>query len=82
MDQAYSTQLFSPAHPANQPMPTPHCCLDAHRAAHYVRCADCWKREPKYIVEDDWDKELSVLAKPLPTVSHKMSDAFEGPLWE
>jgi hypothetical protein len=79
----YSTQLCSPAHPANQPeQPVRHCCRDAHQAADYILCATCYKREQPVVTEDDWDEEFPVRVKQQLSINHKISDDFEGPLWQ
>lgn len=78
----YSTQLYSPAHPANQPeQPVRHCCRDAHQATYYILCATCHKREQP-MVEDDWIEESPLPVQPQPEISRAMSQDFEGPLWQ
>jgi hypothetical protein len=83
MGTPYSLTLFAPTHPANQQKQlTPRCCLDAHEPTDYILCATCYKHKPQQVLDDDWGEESPVPVKhPLPT-SHKISNDFEGPLWQ
>lgn len=82
MSPPYSSHLFAPTHPANQPTPAPQCCLDAHQSTDYIRCATCYKHKPQHIVEDDWSEESPVRVNQQLPINHKISDDFEGPLWQ
>lgn len=81
MPPPYSSILFAPTHPANQPTPTPRCCLDAHNKKDYILCATCYKHKPQQVLEDDWGEEFPMPVKQSP-INHNILDDFEGPLWQ
>ncbi len=63
-------------------MPQTRCCLAPLPTRNYILCATCPHRPvPPMVDYDDYWQELVEKKDPSP-VSHKITNEYDGPLWQ
>lgn len=58
--------------------------MDAYSKKDYILCATCPRRKREKMVDDDYDEEplVPVNKQTQPEINHRLSDDYEGPVWQ